>query len=319
MGIQAAPQVKYQLIRQATERDSNLLCVSELCTIAGVSRSGYYSWLSAAPVRAAREDADRQDFTRILEAYHYRGYEKGARSIHMRLLHQSQPICMNVKKIRRLMKKYGLYCPIRRQNPYRKMMRDMRTSHVADNVVQRNFQSCGVRKVLLTDITYLHYRGGVCYLSTILDACTKEILAYRLSTSLKVDFVLETVNALVRDHGSTLDNETIIHNDQGCHYTSLAFIERLKDEQFVQSMSRKGNCWDNAPQESFFGHMKDEIANEISSCQTFEKVKSVVDDWLDYYNNERYQWDLQKLSPREYYVFLTTGYDPLAQYRSKQA
>lgn len=319
MGIQAAPQVKYQLIRQATERDSNLLCVSELCAIAGVSRSGYYRWLSAAPVRAARENADRQDFTRILDAYHYRGYEKGARSIHMRLLHQSQPICMNVKKIRRLMKKYGLYCPIRGQNPYRKMMRDMRTSHVAANVVQRDFLSRGVRKVLLTDITYLYYRGGVCYLSTILDACTREILAYRLSTSLKVDFVLETVNALVRDHGNTLDHETIIHSDQGCHYTSLAFIERLKDEQFVQSMSRKGNCWDNAPQESFFGHMKDEIANEISSCQTFEKVKSVVEDWMDYYNNERYQWDLQKLSPREYYVFLTTGYDPLAQYHSNQA
>ncbi|MDE7205866.1 MAG: IS3 family transposase [Lachnospiraceae bacterium] len=74
-------------------------------------------------------------------------------------------------------------------------------------------------------------------------------------------------------------------------------------------MSRKANCWDNAPQESFFGHMKDET--DISGCKKFREVKAVVDDWIEYYNNERYQWQLAKLSPNEYYEYITTGIYPL--------
>ena len=74
-------------------------------------------------------------------------------------------------------------------------------------------------------------------------------------------------------------------------------------------MSRKANCWDNAPQESFFGHMKDEI--DLNGCRTFRDVKKVIDDYMDYYNNERYQWQLAKLSPNEYYEYVTTGVYPL--------
>lgn len=227
----------------------------------------------------------------------------------MRLLHTG--IRMNLKKIRRLMGKYGLNCPVRKENPYRQMARQLRTSNVAPNLVQRNFHGFGPRKILLTDITYLFYKGGKCYLSTILDAMTREILAYRLSPSLEVSFVLETVDALVRDYGSQLDNTTIVHSDQGCHYTSCAFLQKLRDSEFLQSMSRKGNCWDNAPQESFFGHMKDEIRDAVSCCCSFGSVQEIIDDQMDYYNNDRYQWDLLKLSPREYYGYLTTGIYPL--------
>ena len=166
-------------------------------------------------------------------------------------------------------------------------------------------------KALLTDITYIFYRGGVCYLSPILDVCTHEVLAYRLSDNLRVDFVLDMVDAMCSKYGAELDNSTIVHSDQGCHYTSNAFIQKLKDASFVQSMSRKGNCWDNAPQESFFGHMKDEIASLIAGCATYEQVQAVVADWMDYYNKDRYQWDLEKLSPREYYCYRQTGVYPL--------
>ena len=88
----------------------------------------------------------------------------------------------------------------------------------------------------------------------------------------------------------------------------------LKDAEFVQSMSRRGNCWDNAPQESFFGHMKDEIAGLIAECDTFEAVLARVDDWMDYYNNDRGQWDLMKLAPKEYYRYSLTGVYPLPVY-----
>lgn len=311
MGIQAPAEIKFALIYEAIQHDDNVLSISYMCQVAGVSRSGFYAWMAAAPTRKKREDHDQSDFALILEAYRFRGYAKGARSIHMRLLHVG--IIMNVKKIRRLMKKYNLLCPIRKANPYRRMAKALATNNVAPNVVNREFKR-EPRRVLLTDITYLFFSENKCYLSTVLDAFTHEILAYRVSLSLKVDFVIATVDQLIAEHGSSLDNETIVHSDQGCHYTSHAFIQKLKDEEFVQSMSRRGNCWDNAPQESFFGHMKDEIRDEVASCISYEDVLAKVDDWIDYYNSDRYQWDLLKLSPKEYYQYLQTGIYPLPVY-----
>lgn len=303
-------QGKYEIIHAAVRRDNNLLSISRLCEIAGVSRSGYYAWEDAAATRKKREQTDRTDFDAILEAYKFRGYAKGARGVFMRLLHVGRR--MNLKKIRRLMRKYGLKCPFRGPNPYRQMAKAIKTNAVFPNIVNRQFVDGGVRRVLLTDITYIFYDGGVCYLSTILDAFTREILSYELSPNLMVDFVLRTVDGLITKHGCTLDDTTIIHSDQGCHYTSKAFIAKLKDNSFVQSMSRKGNCWDNAPQESFFGHMKDEIKYEIAMMKTFEEVKAKIDDWIDYYNNDRYQWELSKLSPKEFYRYVTTGVYPIA-------
>ena len=142
-------------------------------------------------------------------------------------------------------------------------------------------------------------------MSSILDAYTTQLLAYVVSNSLQVDFVLETVNNLIRDHGILLQAETLINSDQGSHYKSIKFIQLVKDSELRQSMSRKANCWDNAPQESFYGHMKDEI--DIRHCQTHEEVQAIVEDWADYYNNDRYQWDLAKLSPNEYARYIKTG------------
>lgn len=227
----------------------------------------------------------------------------------MQLLHKKPAVVMNIKKIRRLMAKYGLFCPIRKANPYRRMARALKTSNVAENLVNREFEAHGPRMILLTDISYIPYNGTFCYLSVITDAFTKQALAYVVSESLEVDFVLETVNNLIRDHGISLHAETIVHSDQGVHYTSYKFIQILKDSNLRQSMSRRGNCWDNAPQESFFGHMKDEIS--LEGCETYEQVKIVIDDWIDYYNRERYVWDLAYLSPDEYYQFYLTGVYPL--------
>ena len=300
---------KFAIIHDVLSSEGNVLSVSALCEIAGVSRSGYYNWLSAAPTRERREEQDRADFDLILQAYSFRGYDKGARMIHMRLLHMMPPVVMNIKKIRRLMNKYQLYCPIRKANPYRRLARSLRTTNVADNVLNREFTLHGARKVLLTDITYIPYNGTFAYLSTILDAFTRQCLAYVLSSSLEVDFVLETVNQLIEKHRITLDSETLIHSDQGCHYTSYKFIQIITDANLRRSMSRRGNCWDNAPQESFFGHMKDEI--DLTHCKAFYQVQDVIENWIDYYNKDRYQWQLAKLSPDEYYQYITTGIYPL--------
>lgn len=305
------PGRKFEIIQEITADPDNVLNVRDLCQIAGVSRSGYYNWLASETNRQQKEEQDRKDFDIILKAYQFRGYDKGVKGIKMRLLHLEPPIIMNQKKIRRLMRKYGLICPIRALNPYRQIAKALKTSNVADNLVNREFENHGPRKILLTDITYIPYKDVFAYLSTIMDAFTKQILAYVLSSNMKEDFVLETIEILVRDHGIELTHETIVHSDQGAHYTCLRFIDILKDKNLRQSMSRKGNCWDNAPQESFFGHMKDEIKDKLKKAETYEDVKAIIDDYMDYYNNDRYQWKLAKLSPNEYYKYVTTGNYPL--------
>ena len=300
---------KFQLIHELVSREDNVLTITELCSIARVSGSGYYNRVNSKDKRDEQERKDRHDFELILEAFSHRGYDKGVRGIHMRLLHMDPPILMNVKKISRLMHKYNLICPIRQANPYRRMAAALKTNNVADNLVNREFEEHGPRSILLTDITYIPYNGTFAYLSTIIDAFTKQVLSYAISDNLKLDFVLLTVEQLIRNHRISLDEETIIHSDRGVHYTSYKFIEIVKDSNLRQSMSRRANCRDNAPQESFFGHMKDEI--DVSNCTDFCEVKDIIDDWIDYYNNERYQWDLAKLSPNEYYSYITTGIYPL--------
>lgn len=302
----------YEIIHNTAAQPGFEMNIEYMCKLAGVSRSGYYSWIKNEEARAERDRQDEADFALILEAYNHRGYKKGARSIYMVLLHHKpDPIVMNIKKIRRLMKKYHLFCPIRKANPYRRLAKAIKTSNYADNLLEREFECYGPRMVLLTDITYIPYNGTFAYLSTILDAFTKQILAYVLSESLEVDFVKETVEILVRDHGISLHKETLIHSDQGSHYTSTTFINIVKDNDLRRSMSRRGNCWDNAPQESFYGRMKDHIKEKVAGCTEFVEVKAIVDDYMDYYNNERYVWELCKLSPNEYYDFVTTGVYPL--------
>lgn len=306
---EAAPEEKFKLIKEITQRDNNELNITWLCEMSNVSRSGYYNWLKSKVNRDAKETQDRDDFELILEAYQFRGYDKGRRGIYMRLLHMG--IVMNQKKINRLMKKYNLFCPIRKANPYRRMAKALKTDTVSDNLVKREFREHGPGMILLTDITYLFFNHGQkAYLSVIKDAFTMQILAYVASESLEVDFVLQTVNLLFKNHKADLHTDTILHSDQGCHYTSIFFRQLLKDKELRQSMSRRGNCWDNAPQESFFGHMKDVIC--LKECQTFEAVCCCIDDYMDYYNNERYQWKLAKLAPNQYAEYIKTGIYPLS-------
>ena len=105
---------------------------------------------------------------------------------------------------------------------------------------------------------------------------------------------IDTVKLLNRTNKITLSEKVVIHSDQGVHYTSPKFHQLLKKYNIQQSMSRRGNCWDNAPQESYFGHVKDEL--NLDTCFTFRDVCNEIKDYIDYYNNFRYQWDLKKMT-----------------------
>ncbi len=129
---------KFKLIQKMISRDNTLLNITWLGDIAGVSRSGYYNWIKNKDKREEKDQKDKKDFDLILEAYKYRSYKKGEKNIHMHLLHKG--IRMNVKKIRRIMKKFGLFCPVRKVNPYRRMAKALKTDTVADNIVNRDFE-----------------------------------------------------------------------------------------------------------------------------------------------------------------------------------
>jgi len=153
--------------------------------------------------------------------------------------------------------------------------------------------------VLLTDITYLFYGNKKkAYLSTIKDGSTNEILAYHVSDQITLNLATDTLVKLKNNRKAKLDAKAFIHSDQGFHYTHPTYQKQLKKYGLDQSMSRRGNCWDNAPQESFFGHFKDEVS--IKPCQTLNEVKREVKRYMTYYNLYRCQWNLKKMTPVQY-------------------
>lgn len=288
----------FELIR-ITIRDNNLKnVVSYLCASAGVSRSGYYNYLSNESKRERREEIDIKVRDDILMAISFRGYKKGSRSIKM-LLEDKFGSCYNRKRIMRIMRKYNIVCPIRRKKYKYKVTKEHK---VCKNYLQREFKQNVPGKVMLTDISYLQYGNAkTAYLSTILDASTNEILSFKVRENMKLDLVISTLNEL-KDNQFVHFDDGMIHSDQGWHYTNPQFRIRAAEMGLQQSMSRRGNCWDNAPQESFFGHLKDEV--DIKHCNTFDELHTLISDYIDYYNNDRYQWNLNKMTPIQYRNYL---------------
>jgi putative transposase len=274
--------------------------VGYLCEVAGVSRSGYYNYFSErSQQRREQKEAKEQEVKEIiLKAFHFKGRKKGARQIKMTLAGQFS-VDYNLKRIRRIMKKYGIICPIRKANPYRRMMKATKEHSVVPNLLKREFKQDIPGKVLLTDITYLYYgKGQRAYLSAIKDGSTGEILAYHVLGRMTIDLATDTLKKLKKNKQFIKAKDALIHSDQGVHYTHPEIQKAAKKLGLRQSMSRRGNCWDNAPQESFFGHFKDEA--NIKACITLEELKKEIKQYMTYYNHYRYQWNLKKMTPVQY-------------------
>ncbi|WP_233499244.1 IS3 family transposase [Bacillus weihaiensis] len=291
---------KYILIREVIEKNNLKHMVKFLCEAAGVSRSGYYNYFSAKSEeqRKRQEKKDEEAKTLILKAFHFKGRKKGARQFKMTLAGQFQCV-FNLKRIRRIMKKYNIFCPIRKANPYRRMMKATQEHSVVPNILNRQFKQGIPYNVLLTDITYMQYHNGQrAYLSVIKDGSTGEILAYHLSNRITMELATNTLHKLKKNRNFKKTKDALIHSDQGTHYTHPGFQKLVKKMGLRQSMSRRGNCWDNAPIESFFGHLKDEA--NIKPCKTFDELKREIDKYITYYNHYRYQWNLKKMTPVKY-------------------
>ena len=191
-------------------------------------------------------------------------------------------IVYSLSRIRRIMNKNEIICPHRKAKPYRKIAKATKEHTVVKNILNREFKQATPGKVLLTDITYLPYsNSNMAYLSTIKDSSTNEILAYQTSDRITLDIALNTIKKLVKNRRVMLTKDAFIHSDQGSHYTSPIFQKLLKTHRLSQSMSRRGNCWDNAPQESFYGHMKDEI--DLKSCTNIKSFNKIIYKYIIYY------------------------------------
>jgi len=258
-----------------------------LCNIANVSKSGYYKWLK----NADQIPKDYDDYLLVKEIFDKGKQKYGWRQIRMNL-ERRKKIVMNHKKIIRIMHKYNLVAKIRRRNPYKAIMKKTAEHRTFENKLDRNFNQIIPRHVFCTDITYLFYNNRVAYLSVIKDIATGEIVAWHISQHITMELVLGTISQMKQY------KDALIHSDQGFHYTNPEFISEVKTSGMIQSMSRKGNCIDNAPMESFFGHLKDDV--DYRNCKTFEELHLLIENYITYYNHERAQWDKNKMTPVEY-------------------
>jgi transposase InsO family protein len=258
-----------------------------LCEIAGVSRSGYYRWLR----RQSKEDKDYIDFLLIKEIFDKGKQKYGFRQVKMQLKRQKKAI-MNHKKIIRIMRKYDLEARIRRKNPCKAIMKKTAEHRTFGNKLDRQFSLDIPHKIFCTDITYIPFNNRFAYLSVVKDIATGEVVAWHLLPYITMQLVLETLKK-IKPYPNAM-----IHSDQGFHYTNPEYIEKVKALEMIQSMSRKGNCIDNAPIESFFGHLKDDVDCKI--CKTFEELYQLIENYINYYNTERAQWSKNKMTPVEF-------------------
>lgn len=262
-----------------------------------ISKSSYYSILSDDNY-GMKERQDEIDFQHIRKVMDYKGFRKGTRTIYMML----PDICgvhFGRNKILRLMRKYNCICAIRRERTELKANRELLKNNRKPNLLKRMFRLARPGDILLTDVSYLKYGlNRTEYLSCVKDAVSGRVVSHITSSGNDLNLAMDTIE--------TLDSaeDAIFHSDQGSLYFNDLFQNRIRKLGYRQSMSRRGNCWDNASQESFFGHMKDEC--DLSGCSTPEEVKEMIDNYVYYYNNERPQWTRNKMTPAEYEGYLNS-------------
>lgn len=215
------------------------------------------------------------------------------------LIHNRFKVRMNKKKIARLKKKYQLTTKIRKKNNFRKFANKKHEHQTCPNIVNREFKRKKINEVYSTDITQLNYgKNSKAYLAVFKDLASREIVSSSISRNIDLRLVNEALDSALEKLTHKDKKNLIIHSDQGFHFTHFKYREKLKKNGVTQSMSRRGNCLDNAPVESFFGYIKDHL--ELKECDSFKKLEKMVTREIDYYNNVRPQWDLREMPPAKF-------------------
>lgn len=265
--------------------------VSELCVFAGIPRSSYYKWSNRKECK--NEQFNQRLLPLIKDAYEERNGILGYRQMTIKL-NRENDIHVNQKRIYRLMKILGLKSVCRRK---RKNYIKSNPQITAENVLNRKFTAEIFGEKWLTDVTEMKYGiSNKAYLSAILDLGDKSIVSFVIGRSNNNTLVFETFDLAHEQHP---DVKPIFHSDRGYQYTSKAFNKKLTDAGMTQSMSRVSRCIDNGPMEAFWGMLKSEMYY-LKTFHTYEELKQAVTEYMEYYNNSRYQKRLNCMTPLEY-------------------
>ena len=235
-----------------------------------------------------KPDRDESLANAISECQKRSGKTYGYRRVHIWLV-KEKGINVNSKTVLRVMNKYGLLSEIRRRRKYIQMGKQL---HKYQNLLNRDFQADKPNQKWVTDISYIHTGQGVLYLSVIKDLYDNSIIAYKTGTEQSINLVLNTIReAKVKE---AVAAELQLHSDQGFQYTSHGYFNLTKEYGITPSMSRRGNCYDNAPVECFFGILKSECINR-RKINDFSTAKVLIDNYIRF---ERIQLK-SKLTPLE--------------------
>jgi len=273
--------IKYMVIYRHKEKYS----ISEMCRFFDVSRSGYYDYVSRMKTPAK----DLYLAEKIKECQESCGKTYGYRRVHIWL--ERQGIHHNPKTILRVMQKYNLLSVIRRKK-YRNYGERL---HRYPNLLNREFKAEKPNQKWVTDISYIKTKQGTLYLSVIRDLFDNSIVVYKTGTEQNINLVLSTIREAKKKEKVTAELQ--LHSDQGFQYTSHAYFKLTKSYNITQSMSRRGNPYDNALAENFFSILKTECIYR-TKLQTYEEARLLIDEYIHFYNNERIQLKT-KLTPYE--------------------
>lgn len=254
--------------------------MSAMCAFFGISRAAYYAWHK----RMDRPDPDAERKKQVQEAYETSKQTYGYRRIGL-WLRQKRAIQINHKAVLRLMNCLGIRSVARQRKAYPKMSQ-LETYHLYKNVLNRDFTATQPNQKWVTDITYIATQQGWAYLSAIKDLHSGFIVAHSMSRSNSVELVTQTLK-LAQDNEKVTDGLTL-HSDQGHQYTSHAYAVLTQKYNITPSMSRRGNCWDNACMENFFGHLKEEALRQIPT-PTYQQAVQIIDEYIHFFNFERIQ------------------------------
>ena len=259
--------------------------ISKMCRFFGVSRSGYYSYVSRMDIPAS----DLPLAEKIRECQEECGRTYGYRRVHIWL--ERHGIHHDPKTILRVMRKYGLLSVVRRKK-YRNYGNYL---HRYPNRLNRDFKAEKPNQKWVTDISYIHTKQGVLYLSIIRDLYDNSIVTYKTGTEQNINLVISTIKEAMKREKVTAELQ--LHSDQGFQYTSHSYFKLTKLYNIMPSMSRRGNPYDNALAENFFSILKTECIYR-TKLQSYEEARLLIDEYIYFYNHQRIQLKT-KLTPLE--------------------
>jgi transposase InsO family protein len=251
-----------------------------MCRFFGLSRSAFYAWRK----RKTQRDPDLPRMQLVLKAYQASRRTYGYRRIQL-WIQQHEGICINHKAVLRLMNKLGIRSVARKPRPYRQWQHSDNL-HRYPNRLARNFHTAGPNQKWVTDITYVRTRQAWSYLAIIKDLYDGFIVGYRFSPRNDIALVRKALQeALKREQ---VKGGLMLHSDQGHQYCSHAYYILTQDYKLIPSMSRRANCWDNAPMESFFSQLKEEALRQYPVL-SFRETHQLIEEYIRFYNYERIQ------------------------------